>query len=73
MNYMVYVKAKDDKRFQAMDLSTKTVADGLVYATLIPNLERAKYRADVLAQSNEGVIFQVRVAGTNKVVHTAQA
>lgn len=70
MNYMIYGKHKDDKSFGAMDLANGTVGVGLVFATLIPDLERAKGYVDKLAEITGDYTFQVRGAGTAKVFYT---
>jgi hypothetical protein len=70
MNYMIYGKHKDDKSYGAMDLSTGSVGVGLMYATLVPNFERAKHYVDTLAAQIKDFSFQVRGAGTSKVYYT---
>lgn len=70
MNYMIYGKHKDDKSFGAMDLANGTVGVGLVFATLIPDLDRAKGYVDKLAEMAGDYTFQVRGAGTARVFYT---
>lgn len=70
MNYMIYAKHKDDKAFGAMNLAEGTVGVGLMFATLIPDLDRAKSYADRLAANTTDFIFQVRGAGQSKVFYT---
>lgn len=70
MNYIIYGKHKDDKSFGAMDLANGTVGVGLVFATLIPDLERAKGYVDKLTEMADDYTFQVRGAGTAKVFYT---
>jgi len=69
MNYMIYGKHEDDKRFGAMDLASGRVGVGLFFATLIPDLERAKTYADLLVEQCPEFSFQVRVAGKSKAVY----
>ena len=57
MNYMIYGKHKDDKQFGAMDLTEGYIGVGLVFATLIPDLERAKKYADALARQFNDYLF----------------
>lgn len=70
MNYIIYGKQKNDKSFGAMNLSEGTIGVGLVFATLIPDLDRAKGYVDRLADNVAGYTFQVRGAGTSKVYYT---
>ena len=69
MNYIIYGKHKDDKRFGPMDLTSGHVGVGLVYATLIPDIERAKGYADTLTAKCPDFSFQVRAAGKAKAVY----
>jgi len=69
MNYMVYMKGAEDKQFGAMNLKEGTYGVGLVYATLIPDLERAKGYANTLAKDIRGATFQVRPAGKTNAVY----
>lgn len=69
MNYMLYGKYKDDKSYGAMDLADGSVGVGLIYATLVPNIERAKKYADELMAKCSDFTFQVREAGKSKVVY----
>jgi hypothetical protein len=52
-----------------MNLSEGRVGVGLFFATLIPDLERAKGYADKLVEQVPDFTFQVRVAGKSKVVY----
>ena len=72
MNYMIYGKHKDDKQFGAMNIASGDVGVGLVFATLIPDEDRAKAYADFLTIECPDFTFQVRVAGKSKVVYTAE-
>lgn len=70
MNYMIYGKFPDEKRFGAMNLKTGRVGVGLMYATLIPDLEKAKSYADELPKiCTPDMLFQVREAGKSKIVY----
>lgn len=69
MNYIVYGKGKNDKRYGAMDLSSGSIGVGLLFATLITDLERAKGYVDKLASNASGYTFQVRGAGSSKVFY----
>jgi len=69
MNYMIYGKYKDDKRFCAVDLAGGRVGVGLVFATLIPNIDKAKGYADSLTSQCPDYAFQVREAGKSKIVY----
>ena len=69
MNYIVYGKKIGDHRYGAMNLHEGKVGVGLLYATLIPDYDRAKMYADKLAEMAPGFIFQVRGAGTHKVYY----
>ena len=69
MNYMIYAKHRDDKRYGAVELSSGTVGVGLVFATLIPNLEKAKDYANKLKEGCPDFSWQVREAGKSKVVY----
>jgi hypothetical protein len=71
MNYMIYAKYKDDKRFGPVDLHSGSVGVGLVFATLITDIERAKEYAAKLKEKSPDFAFQVREAGKSKVVFTA--
>jgi hypothetical protein len=66
---MIYGKHKDDKRFGPVDLAGGRVGVGLVFATLIPDLENAKGYADELMKQVPDFNFQVRVAGKSKIVY----
>lgn len=70
---MIYGKHKDDKRFGAVDLAEGRIGVGLLFATLIPDLEQAKGYADTLVAQCPDFSFQVRVAGKSKVVYTPKA
>jgi len=70
---MIYGKHKDDKRFGSMNLTEGRVGVGLVFATLLPDLERAKEYADTLTEQCPDFSFQVRVAGKSKVVYAPEA
>ena len=69
MNYIVYGKKIGDRCYGAINLHEGKVGVGLVYATLIPDCDRAKMYADKLAEMVPGFIFQVRGAGTRKVYY----
>jgi predicted RNA-binding Zn-ribbon protein involved in translation (DUF1610 family) len=71
MNYIIYGKdpAKDTK-YGAMNLKEGTVGVGLVYATLVPDLGRAKGYADELAGKCPEMSFQVRRAGEGRAIYT---
>lgn len=70
MNYIIYAKFPDEKNYGAMDLNDGSVGVGLMYATLIPTLERAKQLADSLpALCSPNMKFQVRPAGKNYSVY----
>lgn len=69
MNYMLYGKHKDDKHFGAMNLADGRIGAGLVFATLVPDLDRAKGYADELMAKCPDFTFQVREAGKSKVVY----
>lgn len=71
MNYILYGKHKDDKSYGAMNLVDGSIGVGLMFATLIPNLERAKHYADTLTAHIKDFSFQVRGAGTSKIYYTA--
>lgn len=73
MNHIIYGKHKDDKRFGAMDLANGKVGVGLVFATLIPNLDRAKEYADTLTEQCPDFTFQVRTAADSRIVYTPKA
>ena len=64
MNYIVYGKKIGARCYGAINLHEGKVGVGLVYATLIPDCDRAK-----LAEMVPGFIFQVRGAGTRKVYY----
>lgn len=72
MNYMLYGKHKDDKHFGAMNLSDGSIGVGLVFATLVPDLDRAKGYADKLTAECSDFTFQVREAGKSKVVYAPE-
>ena len=69
MNYMIYGRYKDDKRYGAMNLADGSVGVGQVFATLIPVLDRAKGYADILTAQCSDYTFQVREAVTSKIVY----
>ena len=73
MNYMIYSKHKDDKRFGPMNLADGKVGVGLVFATLIPDEEKAKEYADKLTEQCPDFAFQVRVAGKSKIIYAPKA
>lgn len=69
MNYIVYAKRPStDKRFGPMNLENRIYDVGLLSATLISDFERAKGWLEELAALLPDMSFQVRIAGTNKVV-----
>ena len=72
MNYMIYAKHKDDKRFGPVDLRNGRVGVGLVFATLIPDIDKAKGYATELQEKCPDFAWQVREAGKSKVVFTAK-
>ena len=72
MNYMLYGKHKDDKHFGAMNLSDGSIGVGLIFATLIPDIERAKKYTDELMANCPDFTFQVREAGKSKVVYAPE-
>jgi len=72
MNHMVYGKHKDDKRFGPVDLHGGKIGVGLVFATLIPDVKRAKAYVDTLMAECPDYTFQVRVAGKSTVVYAPQ-
>ena len=72
MNYMIYAKHKDDKRFGPVDLQSGRVGVGLVFATLIPDIEKARGYATQLKEKCPDFTWQVRAAGKSKIVFTAQ-
>ena len=66
MNYMIYGKHDNDKKFFPMDLASGNIRVGLVYATLIADIERAKKYANELTTMCPDFNFQVREAGKSK-------
>ena len=72
MNYMIYGKHKEDKHYGAMNLANGSVGVGLVFATLIPDVDRAKGYADLLTSECPDFTFQVREAGKSKIVYAAE-
>lgn len=70
MNYIIYGKHKTDKRYGAMDIKSGSIGVGLLYATLIPDLDRAKGYVDQLADNTTDYSFQVRGAGSSKIFYT---
>ena len=54
MNYIVYGKKIGDRCYGAINLHEGKVGVGLVYATLIPDCDRAKMYADKLAEMVPG-------------------
>ena len=70
MNYIIYGKHKSDKRYGAMDINSGAIGVGLLYATLITDLGRAKGCVDQLAANTADYTFQVRRAGSSKVCYT---
>lgn len=73
MNFLIYGKHKDDKRYGAMDIKSGSVGVGLLYATLITDLSKAKGYVDQLAEGNTDFSFQVRGAGTSKIYYSRGA
>lgn len=69
MNFIIYAKHKHDKNYGAMNLADGTVGVGLMFATLIPELERAKLYADMLTEHIKDFTFQVRDADTNRIYY----
>ena len=56
MNYIVYGKKIGARCYGAMNLHEGKVGVGLLYATLIPDCDRAKMYADKLAEMAPGFI-----------------
>lgn len=69
MNFIIYAKHKHDRNYDAMNLANGAVGVGLMFATLISDLERAKLYADLLAEHIKDFTFQVRGAGTNRIYY----
>ena len=69
-NLMLYAKEKGDKRFGAVNMVSGTFPVGLMYATLVPEakLDILKQRASMLHRMNPDITFQIRYAGTAKVL-----
>ena len=61
-NLMLYAKEKGEKRFGAV-----------IFATIVPEaeMERLKQRASLLHRMNPDITFQIRYAGTAKVLFQA--
>lgn len=72
MNYMIYCKLPNDKRFGAMDVSNGRVGVGQVFATLFPEKQKAADIADRLAGLYPGSAFQVRTAVKGTIVYKAK-
>lgn len=72
-NLMLYAKEKGDRRFGAVDMAGGTFPVSLMYATLVPEakLEILKQRASLLHRMNPDITFQIRYAGTAKVLYQA--
>ena len=72
-NLMLYAKGKGDKRFGAVDMSSGTFPVPLIFATIVPEaeMERFKQQASLLHRMNPDIIFQIRYAGTAKVLFQA--
>ena len=72
-NLILYAKAKDDKRFGAVDMASGTFPVSLMYATLVPEakLDILRQRASLLHRMNPDITFQVRYAGTKNVLFQA--
>lgn len=71
MNYILYAKGADNKKFQAIgSLKKMTYAPNLLYAALIPEsrLERLKEFCNHIFTMDNSVSLQIRKAGTNKVI-----
>lgn len=70
-NLMIYAKKKGEKRFGAVNLASGQIGVGLVYATLIPDqkLSVLKNRVQMLQHQNPDAAFQIRYAGTSKVLY----
>ena len=65
MNYIVYGKKIGDRCYGAMNLHEGKVGVGLLYATLIPDCDRAKMYADKLARyERRGVFFPALAPGS---------
>lgn len=69
---MVYCKFSDQSKFKAMDWSAGTQVGNLIYASLIPEneLDKAKRIVADTAELNKSTAFQIRKAGSNKVIET---
>ena len=69
-NLMLYAKGKGDTRFGAVDMANGAFPVPLMYATLVPEvkLETLKQRACLLHRMHPDTVFQVRYAGTAKVL-----
>ena len=72
MNYVLFGRYKDDKRFGAMNIAEGRVGVKQVFATLIPDFERAKGYADSFTSQCKDYTFQVREAATSKIVYTPE-
>ena len=72
-NLMLYAKEKGGKRFGAVDMAGGMFPVGLMYATLVPEakLDILKQRASLLQRMNPDITFQIRYAGTTKVLFQA--
>ena len=72
-NLMLYAKGKGDKRFGAVDMSSGAYPVGLMFATIVPEakLDILKQRASLLHRMNPDIAFQIRYAGTGKVLFQA--
>ena len=72
-NLMLYAKGKGDKRFGAVDMAGGTFPAPLMHAAIVPEakLNILKQRASLLHRMNRNVTFQIRYAGTGKVLFQA--
>ncbi|GAB2046027.1 hypothetical protein AGATL06_25260 [Agathobaculum sp. TL06] len=72
-NLMLYAKGKDDTRFGAVDIANGTFPVPLMCATLVPEakLDILKQRAGLLHRMHPDIVFQIRYAGTAKVLFQA--
>ena len=72
-NLMLYAKGKGDTRFGAVDMANGAFPVPLMHATLVPEakLDILKQRASLLQRMNPDITFQIRYAGTTKVLFQA--
>ena len=58
MYYRIYAKFQDQKKFEALNLSTGTQVKNLIYATMITESEIPKVQK--IIEDNKEVEFQIR-------------